>query len=101
MTKVCNYFSFFTILFSLLFKFAIFVGQTTETMTEEREKVLFAEIGKYCIDISKLVFGGIILAGIMDWGLNRLALLLSGVAAVTLLAVTGICFSVLSDNKKQ
>lgn len=75
--------------------------QTTGTMTEEREKALFAEIGKYCTDISKLVFGGIILAGLMDWGIDRLALLLSGIAAVTLLAVAGICFSVLSDNKKR
>ena len=50
-------------------------------MTEERKKALFAEIGKYCTDISKLVFGGIILAGLMDLEINRLALILSGLAA--------------------
>ena len=74
---------------------------TTGTMTEERKKTLFAEIGKYCTDISKLVFGGIILAGLMDLEINRLALILSGLAVVVILAVAGVSFSVLSDNKKQ
>lgn len=73
---------------------------TIGTMTEERKKTLFAEIGKYCTDISKLVFGGIILAGLMDLEINRLVLILSGLAVVLIFAVAGVSFSVLSDNKK-
>ncbi len=62
---------------------------------------MFSETGKYCADISKLVFGGIILAGLMDLDINRLALIFSGLALVVLLAVAGVSFSVLSDNKKK
>ena len=40
------------------------------------------------------------MAGLMDLEINRLALILSGLAVVVILAVAGVSFSVLSDNKK-
>ena len=41
-----------------------------------------------------------VMAGLMDLEINRLALILSGLAVVIILAVAGVSFSVLSDNKK-
>ena len=35
-------------------------------MDEETKRDNYKEAGKYCLDMSKLVFGGIILAGIMQ-----------------------------------
>ena len=43
------------------------------------KEVMFAEVGKYCLDISKLVFGGVILAGIMKLYVNLLALIIVGI----------------------
>jgi len=34
-------------------------------MKEEKKKYLMEELGKYCLDVSKLVLGGVILTGIM------------------------------------
>ena len=36
-------------------------------MENERKQTLLAEIGSFLIDIAKLVFGGVILAGIMEY----------------------------------
>lgn len=34
-------------------------------MDKDRKKFLMKELGKYCLDVSKLVLGGVILTGIM------------------------------------
>jgi hypothetical protein len=36
-------------------------------MENERKQTLLAEVGSFLIDIAKLVFGGVILAGIMEY----------------------------------
>jgi hypothetical protein len=51
------------------------------------------EVGKYLIDVSKLVFGGVVLAGI--WKLEdieHIELLLYGIIASFFLAVSGFLF---------
>ena len=40
-------------------------------MEKERKEVIFTETGKLLIDVAKLVFGGVILAGIMKLDVNR------------------------------
>ena len=32
---------------------------------------MMQELGKYCLDMSKLIFGGVILAGIMNLGVEK------------------------------
>ena len=59
------------------------------------------EAGKYCLDLSKLVFGGVILVGIMDLSINITALLIVGVVIVAILAYTGFAFLKLSNTKKK
>lgn len=50
------------------------------------------EYGKYCLDMSKLIFGGVILAGIMNLGVNNSILFGIGGALVTIFAVVGFVF---------
>lgn len=46
------------------------------------KELLLGELGKYCMDISKLVFGGIILAGVMELDVDKALLFGIGFAAV-------------------
>ena len=50
------------------------------------------ELGKYCLDISKLIFGGVILAGIMNLGVEGYYLFGVGGALVAFFAVIGFTF---------
>ncbi len=73
-------------------------------MTEEKKTnrdLLLAEFGNYCLDISKLVFGGIILAGIMELKVSKLILFGIGAVIVLLTAITGFTFIKLSNSKKE
>ena len=56
------------------------------------KQTLYREFGDYCLDISKLIFGGIILAGIMELEINKLVLFGLGTIIVLLTAVTGFVF---------
>jgi len=50
------------------------------------------ELGKYSLDMSKLIFGGVILAGVMNLGVNEWILFGFGGSLVVLLAVIGFVF---------
>ena len=69
--------------------------------TKTQKQLLYGEISKYSLDLSKLVFGGIILAGIMDLKPNAILLLALGSVFVIVLAAIGIVFFNLSNNKKK
>ena len=56
------------------------------TRTERRE--LYAHVSKFFVDIAKLVFAGVILAGILKEDVNTLWLLTGGSAVV--------CFALVS-----
>ena len=43
-------------------------------MKQKKRELLMQESGKYFLDISKLIFGGVILAGIMNLGVDSLYL---------------------------
>lgn len=51
---------------------------------------MLGELGKYCIDISKLVFGGVVLAGIMKLDVNRALLFGLGTVVVLLTVSAGL-----------
>ena len=69
--------------------------------TKGRKSIILAEFGKYCIDLSKLVFGGIILAGVMQLDVNLTTLLIIGAASVVGLACTGFVFLWASNIKRR
>jgi hypothetical protein len=71
-----------------------------EEKKKKKAEILFDIIGKYCLDISKLVFGGVILAGVMNLDVNSYILFGIGSIVVALTAAVGIVFISLSNSKK-
>ena len=57
------------------------------------------EAGKFCLDIAKLVFGGVILAGLMKQDIEYVSLFLIGLGVVLLFAFWG--FWLIAKSKKQ
>lgn len=72
----------------------------TEPHLQERDTSIALEAGKFCLDIAKLVFGGVILAGIMQQGIEFNSLFLTGLAVVLLFVVFGFYLIKKSKNKK-
>ena len=59
---------------------------------KHRERESFAlkdDVGKYLLDLSKLVFAGIVLGTVLRYELPRDILLTGGIAAVMLLLIVG------------
>ena len=57
------------------------------------------ELGKFLVDISKLVFGGVILAGIMSQEIDRQLLFILGSCIVISFALIGLL--IISKNKED
>ena len=64
-----------------------------------RLRTFMYELGKFLVDIAKLVFAGVILAGIMDEGIDRKILFMTGSAVVVSFALTGLV--IISKNKES
>jgi len=60
---------------------------------------LYLEASKYSLDLSKLIFGGVILSGIMGMQIEKTYLLIMGLAAVMLTMLFGF-FMFLLGNKE-
>ena len=70
-------------------------------MENERKQTLLKETGNFLVDISKLVFGGIILAGIMEFEtINQTVLFIIGSIVVVACFSIGLAFIVYSKPKK-
>ena len=69
-------------------------------MDIEKRELLFTEIGKFFLDIAKLIFGGIILAGIMEIGVDKYLLFMIGGALTVIFAIAGLLLMILSKTKK-
>ncbi|MBR1410554.1 MAG: ABC transporter permease [Prevotella sp.] len=61
-------------------------------MKQKKRELMMQELGKYSLDMSKLIFGGVILAGIMNLGVNEWVLFGLGGSLVILLAAIGFVF---------
>ena len=66
-------------------------------MSENR--AVITEISRYCLDLSKLVFGGIILTEVLDLGLNHITMIVVGLLIVALFAVIGIVGLFLTNKR--
>ena len=60
---------------------------------------LYLEASRYSLDLSKLIFGGIILSGIMGMQIEKAYLLLVGLIAVILTALFGFIMFLLANKK--
>lgn len=70
------------------------------SMKKESAQALYGELGKYLIDISKLVFGGIILAGIMRVEVDQTLLFILGGVWVITFSISGVILTVKSKSQK-
>ena len=61
-------------------------------MKQKKRELMMQEYGKYCLDMSKLIFGGVILAGIMNFGVDDSFLFIVGGIIVAILAFMGFTF---------
>lgn len=66
----------------------------------ERKEKFAEKFGDYCLDISKLVFGGIVLAGVMELDVNPYLLFGIGLFIVILFAIAGFLMNDLFNFKK-
>jgi uncharacterized membrane protein YraQ (UPF0718 family) len=62
-------------------------------------KVFRYEFGKFMVDIAKLVFGGVILAGIMNQEIDHELLFALGSVVVALFVLIGLL--IMSKNKEE
>ncbi|MBQ9357146.1 MAG: ABC transporter permease [Prevotella sp.] len=60
-----------------------------ERITPAERKEAYKEASKFVLDLAKLVFAGIILAGIMDMDISKAQLLTIGGTVVAILTVGG------------
>ena len=60
---------------------------------------LYLEASRYSLDLSKLIFGGIILSGIMGMQIEKAYLLIGGLIAVILTALFGFIMFLLANKK--
>lgn len=67
----------------------------------EQKTTLWSEGGKFCLDLAKLIFGGIILASIMKKDINTGKLLVCGALITMFLAVCGFFLILMSKDKKR
>jgi len=72
----------------------------TEKPVKKEDHSIAFEAGKFCLDIAKLVFGGVILAGIMQQGIEFNSLFLTGLGVVLLFVAFGFYLIKKSNNKK-
>lgn len=70
-----------------------FISSTTR-------KKLFVKGSDFCFDLAKLVFAGIIIAGIMGMDFDNYLLVLLGLIVLILLSLTGIALFI-KGNQKQ
>lgn len=70
-------------------------------MDTESKSAILSETGKFLIDIAKLVFGGVILAGIMKYeNVNPWILFTVGGVVVLICFLSGLILTALSKKKE-
>jgi len=70
-------------------------------LNNEQKIALWAEGGKFCLDMVKLIFGGIILASIMKKDIDTTKLLVIGGLISLFLTICGFCLILMSKNKNK
>ena len=62
---------------------------------------LYDKFSDYALDLSKLIFGGVILAGIMGLSVNTTILFVIGAISVIILSLVAFTFIILKHNSRR
>ena len=73
---------------------------TYSTLSKDGKRTLFAEASKFCLDIAKLVIGGVLLASIMKEDIDKITLYMLGVLIVLFFTFLGFLFLIISKKIK-
>lgn len=80
-------------------KTLIFARMKLGNLNQEKKDLLFEKFGDYCLDISKLVFGGVILAAVMQLDINTTWLFVVGGIIVFIMAFAGYVLFRFTKNR--
>lgn len=69
-------------------------------LKREEKRTLFAEASKFCLDVAKLIIGGVLLASIMKEDIDKVTLYILGVLMVLLFTALGFLFLLISKSIK-
>ena len=69
------------------------------SIRKDKQDDLLLEAGKFCLDIAKLIFGGVILAGLMKQDIEYISLFFIGLGVVIVFAFWG--FRLIAKSKKK
>ena len=75
--------------------------ETVEQKPAKEKNMVAIELGKFLLDLAKLIFGGMFLTAIMDLTADRERIIYVCVLVILLLAVMGLIFIRYGNNKKQ
>ena len=67
-------------------------------LSREEKRTLFAEASKFCLDIAKLIIGGVLLVSIMKEDIDKLTLYSLGVLMVLFFTLIGFAFLLVSKK---
>lgn len=70
-------------------------------LDEGLKRKLCLEVSKYALDLSKLIFGGVILTGIVNMSTDVSRLVAVGVLAVAITAVVGLALFIIGNHNKD
>ena len=69
-------------------------------LSKDGKRTLFAEASKFCLDIAKLVIGGVLLASIVKEDIDKVTLYMLGVLIVLFFTFLGFLFLIISKKIK-
>ena len=69
-------------------------------LSSTTKKKLYVKGSDFCLDLAKLVFAGVILAGVMDLQLDKALLFITGIIVLAILVATGVALFI-KGNQKQ
>lgn len=67
-------------------------------VTRKTQKAIYLEASKYISDLTKLIFGGIILTNILNFNINKVIIFVAGFIAVIIL--TAFSFALFLKGKE-
>ena len=75
------------------------LNRQLEPVVKKKSASIADDAGKFCLDIAKLVFGGVLLASIMQQDINFDSLFLTGLVVVLVFVVFG--FYLIKKSKQE
>ena len=63
--------------------------ESKQSMSKARKRKFYLKLSDFILDLAKLIFGGIILTGIIDLQINKALLFVTGSVVAAVLAIWG------------